>query len=173
MIRLRDAQFSDYAAIAKLHADNWKETYRGILSDHYLDHVVEKDRLDTWRQRLKSPPENQHITIATSDDVIVGFCCVYLNEDPIYGSLIDNLHVAQGFQRLGIGKMLVAASAGYVCTKAGNNKMYLWVFEANRNARIAYQSMEGVNVETVDKENPDGTTSRTCRIFWPDASKFL
>jgi len=173
MIRLRNAQFSDYAAIAKLHSDNWKETYRGILSDHYLDHEIDKDRLDTWYQRLKSPADNQFITIAISDDVIVGFCCVFLNDDPAYGSLIDNLHVAPEFRWSGIGKMLVKDSARYVCEKADNKKMYLWVFEENKNARIAYEYMGGTNVETVDKANPDGTISRTCRIFWSDASKFL
>ena len=173
MIRLRNAQFSDYAAIAKLHTDNWKETYRGILSDHYLDHEIDKDRLDTWYQRLKSPADNQFITIAISDDLIVGFCCVFLNDDPAYGSLIDNLHVAPEFRRSGIGKMLVKYSARYVCENADNKKMYLWVFEENKNARIAYQYMGGTNVETVDKGNPDGTISRTCRIFWSDASKLL
>ena len=173
MIRLTNAQFSDYAAIAKLHIDNWKETYRGMLSDHYLDYEIEKDRIDTWYKRLQAPADNQFITIAMSDDVIVGFCCVFLNDDPAYGSLIDNLHVAPAFQRSGIGKMLVTESARHVCEKADNKKMYLWVFEANSNARIAYQSMDGLNVETVDKENPDGTVSRTCRIFWSDASKFL
>jgi hypothetical protein len=74
MIRLRNAQFSDYAAIAKLHTDNWKETYRGFLSDHYLDHEIEKERLDTWYKRL---PDSQIITVALSDDLIVGFCYVY------------------------------------------------------------------------------------------------
>jgi len=173
MIRLRNAQFSDYTAIAKLHTDNWKETYRGILSDHYLDHEVEKDRLDTWHKRLQSPADNQFINIATLDDVIVGFCGVFLNDDPVYGSLIDNLHVSPDFRRSGIGKMLVKDSARYICENADNKKMYLWVFEANTNARIAYQYMGGTNVETVDKENPDGTVSKTCRIFWSDASKFL
>jgi ribosomal protein S18 acetylase RimI-like enzyme len=173
MIKLRNAQFSDYAAIANLHTENWKETYRGILSDHYLDHEVGKDRLDTWYKRLQSPSDNQFITIAMSDDLFVGFCCVFLNDDPAYGSLIDNLHVASGFRQAGIGKMLVKESARYVSENADNKKMYLWVFEANSNARIAYQYMGGTNVETVDKENPDGTTSKTCRIFWSDASKFL
>ena len=171
MITLRQAQFSDYAAIAKLHADNWRKTYRGILSDQYLDDEIEQDRLDVWRERLQSPPDNQFITIAMSDDNLVGFSCVFLNDDSTYGSLIDNLHVAPDFQRQGIGKMLVKESARHVCEKADNKKMYLWVFEANRNARIAYQYMGGTHVETVDKRNPDDTISRTCRIFWSDASK--
>ena len=73
MITLREAQFSDHAAIAKLHADNWRQHYRGILSDHYLDNEVEQERLDTWYERLKSPAENQFITMAMLDEYPRGF----------------------------------------------------------------------------------------------------
>lgn len=173
MIKLRQAQFSDYNAIAKLHADNWKINYRGILSDHYLDNEVDNDRLDTWHQRLRSPAENQFIIVATSGDTIVGFCCVYLNDDLVFGSLIDNLHVSASLQRSGIGKMLMKESAKYICDNADSKKMYLWVYESNTNARIAYERLGGTNLETVEKENNSGTISKTCRIIWDDASEFI
>ena len=73
MIELRTAQFADYTAIAKLHAENWRQNYRGIFSDPFLDHEVEKDRSDNWYQRLQSPAANQLITVATLEDRIVGF----------------------------------------------------------------------------------------------------
>ena len=171
MIKLRQAQFSDYSAIAKLHAENWRQNYRGILSDEYLDKEVEKDRLDTWYGRLKSPVENQLITIAASDDSIVGFCCVFLNDDPVFGSLIDNLHVSMNWQKSGIGKILVKESAKKICDKADTRKMYLWVFESNKNARIVYERLGGTCFETIDKKNEDGTISKTCRYIWDDVLK--
>ncbi len=173
MITLREARFSDHAAIAKLHADNWRQHYRGILSDHYLDNEVEKERLDTWYQRLRSPAENQFITMAMLEGNIAGFCCVYLNDDPVFGSLIDNFHVATNNQRSGIGKMLIRESAKKVYDKADTPKMYLWVFEANKNARIVYERLGGTCYETIDKENEDGTVSKTCRYTWDDVSKLL
>ncbi|MGE5108459.1 MAG: GNAT family N-acetyltransferase [Sphingobacteriales bacterium] len=173
MIKLRQAQFSDYTAIAKLHADNWKINYRGILSDYFLDNEVDNDRLNTWHQRFSSPAENQFISVATLDDTIAGFCCVYLNDDPVFGSLIDNLHVSASRLKSGIGKMLIKESAEYICNHANNKKMYLWVYESNWNARIAYEKLGGTNFETIEKINHSGTISNTCRIIWDDASIFI
>ena len=173
MIKLRQAQFFDHAAIAKLHAESWRQNYRGILSDEYLDNEVEKDRLDTWYRRLKSPGENQLVTMAILDETIAGFCCVFLNDDPVFGSLIDNLHVSINLQKSGIGKMLVKDCAKSICSKAGNKKMYLWVYESNKNARIAYERLGGTNFETTEKKNEDGTISKTCRYIWDDVSKLL
>ncbi|MEP7372686.1 MAG: GNAT family N-acetyltransferase [Chitinophagaceae bacterium] len=173
MIKLRQAQFADYTAIAKLHADNWRQNYRGILSDEYLDKEVEQDRLDTWYGRLKSPAENQLVTMATLDETIAGFCCVYLNDDPVFGSYIDNLHVATHLQKSGIGRVLIKDCAAKICEHSNSEQMYLWVFESNKNARFFYERVGGTNFETLEKKNEDGTVSQTCRYTWNDVSKLL
>jgi ribosomal protein S18 acetylase RimI-like enzyme len=173
MIKLRPAQFSDYPIIAKLHTDNWRDTYRGILSEDYLKNEVEQDRLNTWQERLQSPKANQLITLAISDEIVVGFCCVYLDDDPQFGSLIDNLHVQLGLRKSGIGKMLVRDSAKKVHDHAEKKRMYLWVYELNTNARLAYERLGGIHVETIDKSTFDGKVSKLCRIVWNDVSNFL
>jgi hypothetical protein len=132
VIELRPAEFSDYKTIAALHADNWRKYYRGILSDHFLDHEVEGDRLDTWHKRLSAPRGNQIITIALLENTIAGFSCLYLDEDPIFGSFMDNLHVSSHLQQSGIGKILLIDSAKTICDKAVNKKctcMYMLLTE--------------------------------------------
>ena len=173
MIELRPAQFSDYAAIAKLHIENWRNTYRGILSDHYLDYEVEQDRLNTWYERLLSPKENQHVTLCTSDNEVVGFCCLYLDDDPVFGSMIDNLHVQSSLRKSGIGKLLIKDSAQKIDELAEKKKMYLWVYELNTNARLAYERLGGINYETVEKTTEDGRVAKLCRIVWNDVSKLV
>jgi ribosomal protein S18 acetylase RimI-like enzyme len=173
VIKLRPAELSDFKAIAKLHADNWQKNYRGILSDNYLNNEVEKDRLNTWYKRLSSPSKNQIVTIATLDNIFAGFCCLYFDDDPIFGSLIDNLHVSSNLQRSGIGKTLVIDCARKVYDKAENKKMYLWVYQSNKNAQIAYERLGGTNFETIEKDNPDATTSITCRIIWDDITSLI
>ena len=173
VIKLRSAELSDFETIANLHTDNWRKNYRGILSEDYLNNALEKDRLDTWYRRLSSPSGNQIVTVATVDSLFAGFCCVYIDDDPVFGSLIDNLHVSSNLQRSGIGKILIIDSARKVYERAQVKKMYLWVFEANKNARIVYERLGGTNFETIDKENPDGTSSKTCRIVWEDLTKLL
>jgi ribosomal protein S18 acetylase RimI-like enzyme len=166
MITLRPAIFSDYAAIASLHAQSWQQTYRGIFSDHFLDHAAEKDRTEIWHNRLLHPHSNQVVTLAIQNEIIVGFSCLYLNDDPLLGSLLDNLHVSPFFQQAGIGRMLLRNCATTILENANNHKMYLWVFELNQNARRVYEHLGGANVSTEEKQNPDGTSARICKYVW-------
>jgi GNAT superfamily N-acetyltransferase len=167
-IQLRSAQFSDYEPIARLHADNWKKNYRGMMSDDYLDHKVDTDRLLVWHDRLKDPNVKQIVTVAFAEGKLAGFCCTLLDDDPIFGSLIDNLHVCSSMQKSGIGKLLVKDAAANILAKSSSGSMYLWVYEANTNARAAYERLGGKNHETVLKESSDGSRARTCRYVWED-----
>lgn len=129
--------------------------------------------MNVWYERFKSPADNQVVTIAELDETIAGFCCVFLDDDPVFGSLIDNFHVAMNFQRSGVGTTLFRESARIIHNKSDSPKMYLWVFEANKNARIVYERFGGDCFETIDKENEDRTVSKTCRYTWNDVSKML
>ena len=169
----RPAQFSDYENIAKLHADSWQKTYRNVFSEKFLEQDVEQDRKNTWYDRLRNPLQNQYVTVAVKDQRIVGFSCIYLNDDPIYGTLLDNLHVASDLHKSGVGKSLMKECAKYIYEKSGNKKMYLWVFELNENARKMYDHLGAANVETVDKKHTDNTSARACRYCWDDVSVFF
>lgn len=173
MIKLREAQFPDYRLIAKLHSTSWQKSYRGILSDAFLDHEVEQERNDAWFKRLQFPTTNQQVTIATNNENMVGFSCILLDDDPDFGSLLDNLHVSITMQKSGIGKLLMKDCARTVYEKGSSNKMYLWVYESNTNARTFYERLEGKKFETIKTQNPDGTRSPVCRYIWNDVSKLL
>jgi ribosomal protein S18 acetylase RimI-like enzyme len=107
------------------------------------------------------------------ENIIVGFSCIYLDDDSIYGTLLDNLHVSAGCQRSGIGRLLMKKSAKLILQRSNNRKMYLWVFEANQNARQVYERLGGKNVETVKKQNDDGTEAKACRYFWEDVTPLI
>lgn len=173
MIKLRHAQFSDYQAIAKLHAESWRQNYRGIYSEKFLEEEVEQERLDTWYKRLKSPDNNQYVIVATHEDEIVGLACIYLNDDTTFGTLLDNLHVSSELKRSGVGKLLMKECAKYINEKCISKKMYLWVFELNDNARKAYEHMGAKNVETVDKQHAGQASAKACRYCWEDVEVFL
>ncbi|QNF31948.1 GNAT family N-acetyltransferase [Adhaeribacter swui] len=173
MIELRPAEFLDYSAIALLHAASWQKTYRGIYSDKFLDEKVEKDRLELWYHRLNSPAIGQQITIASQDNTMVGFSCIYLDDDLTYGTLLDNLHVAANYQKSGIGKLLVKNCAKLILENSKNPTMYLWVFEANQNARRVYERLGGVNMQIIEKQNEDGTKAIICRYVWEDVTSLI
>src|SRR6476619_1266108 len=107
MITLRPARFSDYAAIAKLHAESWQRSYRGIFTDDFLDNHAEEERTKIWHDRLLHPLTNQVVTVAMQNENLVGFSCLYLYDDLPFGSLLDNLHVSMSFQNSGTGRKLM------------------------------------------------------------------
>jgi ribosomal protein S18 acetylase RimI-like enzyme len=170
MIELKEAQFSDYTAIARLHAESWQQHYRGIWSDHFLNNEVYQFLLQKWHKKLNPPPRNQYVTTAWSGQQIAGFSCLLLDDDKGFGSLLDNLHVSRKLQKSGIGKILMRNCADIVWEKAQTHKMYLWVYEANGNARDFYERLGGQKFETVEVQNEDGTKAQACRYIWNDVS---
>jgi ribosomal protein S18 acetylase RimI-like enzyme len=173
MIELRPAEFSEYATIAQLHAASWKKTYRGILSDRFLNDDVETVLLKKWQNRLSSPAINQEITLAIQDSLVVGFSCIYLDDNSSFGTLLDNLHVSASCQRSGVGKLLMKNCAEFILQGSNNHKMYLWVFEANQTARLVYERLGGENVEILKKQNEDGTEATACRYVWKDVTTLI
>jgi len=101
----------DVEAIAALHAESWQRHYRGAYLDSFLDGDVLADRLAVWHARLMAPSA-AHFTIgAFQSDAVVGFVHMILDEDPHWGTLLDNLHVTYGLKRHGIGRQLLTAAA--------------------------------------------------------------
>jgi ribosomal protein S18 acetylase RimI-like enzyme len=173
MLQLRPAHFSDHASIALLHAESWRRTYRGIYSDQFLNEEVEKDRLAVWHGRLNAPADNHETVVAVQENVIVGFACIFLDDDPTHGTLLDNLHVSSHCRKAGIGRLLMQNCARSVLAKGSIPKLYLWVFEMNQNARQFYERVGGANVETILKRNEDGTEAEICRYVWPKVTELL
>lgn len=171
MITLRKAEFTDYKSLARLHAQNWRETYRGILSDFFLDNKLEKYMEDTWQKKLRAPGAKQFTTIALCEEKIAGFSCLVLDDDEIFGSMLDNLHVAHAEQNKGIGKLLIQHCAGIICDLAADHKMWLWVYAQNKQAIAVYNRLGGTHTETVEKETAEGTRAIVYRYTWEDVAQ--
>jgi hypothetical protein len=43
-MRIREATIADVAAIAKVHAESWRTTYKGLLPDDYLANLTYEQR---------------------------------------------------------------------------------------------------------------------------------
>jgi len=153
-------------AIARLHAYSWQIHYRGIFTDKYLDHDVVNERMNVWKRRFENPSKDQFIVLANDQDLLCGFGCAFLNHDPDYGTLIDNLHVHPDWQGKGIGRQLMEHCVDKVSQLDGDFKMYLWVLKENHKARRFYELMGGATVESTIENNPGGGQAEILRIFW-------
>jgi len=168
MITFRHAQKSDQKAIAHLHAKSWQENYRGSVSDHYLDNEVNAERLSIWEKRFSNTKKNQIVFIAEQDNQLCGFVCLYLNDDPKWGTLIDNIHVTQNKKGEGIGKKLMHMAAEQIIARSKNSTMYLWVIAENTNAIKFYEHRGGKQVERTIAKMPDGSDVSVIRFTWDD-----
>jgi GNAT superfamily N-acetyltransferase len=168
MIHYREATQLDTEKIALLHARSWQIHYRGMWSDRFLDGSVQEERLAAWQHKLAKPKPNQYTLVAEDDHALCGFACIFVNDDPVWGSLLDNLHVIPESHGKGVGTHLLKLATRWVYTQNPDSKLYLWVLEQNVNARKFYERLGAVNREVVDIANPIGELSPTCRYVWTD-----
>jgi GNAT superfamily N-acetyltransferase len=178
-LQFRLAGCSDAEAVATLHADSWRRHYRGALSDTYLDGDVVADRLAEWTDRLREPDPQSCTIVAEDGGSLVGFAHTIFDDDPTWGALLDNLHVAHEHKRRGIGSRLLALTAEAVIQRGDSTGLYLWVLEKNVDAQAFYQSRGGRCVGQALVPPPGGVASRLIgspaelRYAWPEPAVML
>ncbi len=151
---------ADSSSVAALHADSWRRHYRGAYSDAYLDGDVVADRLGVWAGRMAQLREEQCTIVAEEAGRLVGFIHAVLDADPVWGALIDNLHVTTGRKRRGIGSALLGKAARFVVERRPSSGMFLWVLEQNVAAQAFYAARGGVRVERELVGPPGGDPTR-------------
>lgn len=172
-MEFRDATQHDIEAIAALHAESWRRHYRGAYSDEFLDGEVFEDRRAVWTERLTRSSPLDRTAVAEHEGVIAGFVHTILDHDPVWGALLDNLHVAPQQHRRGVGAQLMARSAAAVLSRAESAGLYLWVLDSNRAAQAFYQAQGGECVGPEVSEPPGGGRIVAFRYVWRDPSALL
>jgi GNAT superfamily N-acetyltransferase len=169
----------DAHAIAALHADSWQRHYRGAFSDAFLDNDVAGYLLPLWTERLAIPSPQARTILAERDGEVVGLAYTILGQDATWGAFLDNLHVAHGLKRQGIGTRLLALTARAVLDWSPSSGLYLLVLEQNSDARAFYAARGGTCVEREEVQPPGGDAARlngkpvSLKYVWRDPSKLL
>jgi len=141
---LRIATPADASAIASLHTQSWQSTYRGAMSDNYLDQVAPAERLQVWTDRFHRPsPPMQTAVVEQADGTLIAFVCVFPNHSNEDGHLLDNLHVQPAFQGQGLGKKMMYFAAQWLLRTGHQGEIFLWVLTSNTAAIGFYKKMGG------------------------------
>ncbi len=173
MLTLRPIQESDLEAIALIQAHSWRDSYRGILGDAYLDDEVFAERLAYWRAAWDCPATGRIGLLALELGTPSGFINGEGDSDPRWGTLLDNLHVLPGRRGQGIGTRLVHALAEAALARWPGIPVHLWCFERNLRSRGYYERLGGTPVERREIPAADGTLVAAWRYAWQEPGVLL
>lgn len=168
-------QPGDAAPVAALHATSWRSAYRGILPDDFLDSGLDDERRTAWMERLQVSPVATAFGIVAEDEAghMVGFAYVVPGDDPVWGTLLDNLHVHPDLKGGGVGRRLMQAVAREL-GPTHSQPMYLWVLDANEPAKRFYERLGAEFAEQETEALPfSGVALPKWRCVWRDLSVLL
>lgn len=150
MTTIRAASIDDVPAIAAVHVASWRENYRGIVPDDFLDGLAVEAREHGWRTRLANLTADQAFYIAEdADGRVVGFACGGPRQasDPAYIPYTGEVYAIYLLREMhgqGTGRALVRAVAGRLA-EHGMRSLLIWVLAENP-ARRFYEAIGGMLV---------------------------
>jgi ribosomal protein S18 acetylase RimI-like enzyme len=168
---IRNAQLTDIPAIAQVHVDSWRTTYRGIVSDEYLANLSYHQREVAFREGWDS---HRNIFLVAEDerDGIVGFAAggpERRNDVEFRGELYA-VYLLQSHQQRKIGAALVKTVAERL-RNAGMNSMMTVVLADNPACKF-YERLGGKRVRTLPV-TIGGTTFEEIVYGWSDIGELL
>ena len=115
-VLLRPASVADASAIAALHVASWRAAYRDLAPAEVFAAMDEPLRLRRWTATLSVPPDRQVILLAEQHGRLAGMGMAASPSEAAFGERgeIRSLYLDPAFQRLGIGRRLMAALAARI-----------------------------------------------------------
>ena len=142
MRAIRPAVPEDAPAIARVHVESWRTTYRGIFPQGLLDRLSIEDRARLWNDLLANPPARS-VTIVGCDETgqVVGFASGGEERTGRLGhdGELQAIYLLEGAQKRGLGTLLIRRFAWELRT-LGFNSMAVWVLARNP-ARKFYEAL--------------------------------
>ena len=176
MVQIRIATKADVAAIAELHTRSWRLAYKGMLSDQYLLHELDHDRLVHWQKRFAEPEPDQYVIVAEDDKQptnLLGFACAFGHYDAEAGTLVDNLHAHPDHKKSGIGRLLLSEVARWSLNRYPDDLIHLWVVAQNSAAIGFYKHMGAIEDRQSIWDAPGGTQLPEFRFTWYNPSQLI
>jgi ribosomal protein S18 acetylase RimI-like enzyme len=151
-MELRLATAADVPAIARVHLDSWRVTYRGLVSESFLQGRTREQTEERWRDFLATTSSETYLV--QSGDKTVGILTLGGARDADVNAArtgeIWGLYLLPEHWRKGIGRQ-VMAEAEHLLKSRDYEVAVLWVLEANDPARRFYEAM-GFAVDRASKD---------------------
>ena len=146
-MHIRAALPDDAPAIARVHVDSWRTTYKDIISQNTLARLSIERREAYWRGEIEKENAPERVFVAEDDGDIVGFasCGPERTNNPDYTGELYAIYLYQQNQGRGTGRALTHAVADCL-REQGHTGMLVWVLEHNPSRKF-YEVLGGKEVE--------------------------
>jgi ribosomal protein S18 acetylase RimI-like enzyme len=171
---IRDATHADVAAIARVHVDSWRATYRGLMPDDLLAGLSYEDRERQWTAAVTRADAGRGCLVVADEGEagIVGFASGgQCQGDWGYDGELYAIYLYESYQGRGLGKALQLAIAERLAAQ-GRTSMLIWVLDTNAVGRGFYEALGGILVGEKTEEL-GGATLREVAYGWPNLPDLL
>lgn len=169
---IRAAQTEDAEAIARVHIQAWRETYRGIMPDTMLDEFSLDERAASWRQRIPHFVANrQALAVAIDEDgELIGFagCGPPRLKELATDGEIYAINIINRGKRRHAGTRLMHNMAEQL-ERDSFQAIGLWVLELNGPARAFYTALGGTTGLSITHDH-GGKNLTDVAVTWPNAA---
>ena len=169
---IRSATAGDAAEIANVHVSAWREAYRGLLPDAFLEGLplAFRRRKRMWSALLDDG--NRPIFVAeATDHGVVGFVAASSPRDrELAGSgELSSIYLLYSYHRRGIGRALLERAFARLRAE-GYQSAYCWVLEHNPSVAF-YRRTGAILLPDLSKQKEIGGQPVTERAYvWDDLS---
>lgn len=144
---IREADAADAPAIARVHVESWRTTYRGIVPDDYLANLSVERRARFWAETLGRRDAPEFAYVATDETgAVIGFAAggPEREGDPVYTGEVYAIYLLAEARGRGIGSRLMRTVAERLA-EVGREAMLVWVAAENPFRRF-YGALGGLPV---------------------------
>ncbi|MFK3961209.1 GNAT family N-acetyltransferase [Guptibacillus hwajinpoensis] len=168
-MEIRKAVVDDALAIASVHVNSWRTTYRSLISEDYLNSLDVQIREARWRKGIE---DGSIIFVAVEEGQIIGFANGGKNRSSAYkfdGELYA-IYLLEEAQGKGVGKQLLCSVAKHLKSESYES-MLVWVLNGNPASKF-YESFQPLQI-AVEETEIAGKTFKETGFGWKDLNDLI
>lgn len=145
-IDIRPAGPDDIMMIASVIVETWRSTFRGLISDAFLDAMSIEEQAVRHARRMRVADVFHLVAVDMSTNRVIGFANYgkARSMPPRFDRELYALYILKQFQGAGIGSALVRSVAAH-CRELGGASLFAWVLSSNPN-RAFYERLGAIAV---------------------------
>ena len=137
----------DAPSVAEIHIASWREAYRGIIRQDFLDSLDVAQRSAGWKAGVEKNDPPILRLVCEREGKILGFACGLGNRSPTEMPDCDSelwaIYVDPQSTRGGVGRALLEGFKAEL-RAVGKTKLCIWALQENTRARRFYEKSGGV-----------------------------